>query len=114
MIFAFGEYAIITESMSDDEVKEVVMTNLRTIYGYDIPESINFTRSKWISESFVKGSYSASIVGLNNDEFSSFSDSIGDKVFFAGEHTSQDYRGTVHGAYLSAENVFNKISKLIG
>ncbi|WP_244191285.1 FAD-dependent oxidoreductase [Klebsiella pneumoniae] len=39
-------------------------------------------------------------------------ESVGNRLFFAGEHTSRKYRGTVHGAYLSGVREANKISNL--
>ena len=38
---------------------------------------------------------------------------INDKLFFAGEHTEIDYRGTVHGAYLSGIREADKIIDLL-
>jgi monoamine oxidase len=37
---------------------------------------------------------------------------INNKLFFAGEHTERDYRGTVHGAYLSGIREADKIIAL--
>ena len=37
---------------------------------------------------------------------------VSNKLFFAGEHTDSDYRGTVHGAYLSGIREADKIIDL--
>jgi monoamine oxidase len=34
-------------------------------------------------------------------DYKTLGESVDDKLFFAGEHTSVAYRATVHGAYLS-------------
>ena len=36
---------------------------------------------------------------------------IGKHLYFAGEHTSKEYLGTVHGAYLSGVRAANQISR---
>jgi monoamine oxidase len=38
---------------------------------------------------------------------------MNNKLFFAGEHTSKDYRGTVHGAYNSGFRAAEQITNLL-
>jgi monoamine oxidase len=40
------------------------------------------------------------------------SNAVNNKLFFAGEHTEREYRGTVHGAYLSGIREADKIIDL--
>jgi monoamine oxidase len=40
------------------------------------------------------------------------SNAVNNKLFFAGEHTIREYRGTVHGAYLSGIREADKIIAL--
>ncbi|WP_350181221.1 FAD-dependent oxidoreductase [Phaeodactylibacter sp.] len=44
--------------------------------------------------------------------FDDLAEAIGDKLFFAGEHTERDYFSTVHGAYLSGLREADKIIRL--
>ncbi len=113
MTFAFGDYSIKTEEMTDAAVTEEIMAHLRTIYGNDIPNPTSMLRTKWNSNEYTYGSYSFASTGARTDEFEIFEEPINNKVFFAGEHTSRDYRGTVHGAYLSGIREAKKIMKLL-
>ena len=113
MTFSFGNESIELENKSDSTIKEQIMKNLKLMFGNNIPYPNFMIRTKWNSDNFTFGSYSYASVGSKKNDFKTISKSIKNKVFFAGEHTSQDYRGTVHGAYLSgireAENVINKL-----
>ncbi|MEL7248164.1 MAG: NAD(P)/FAD-dependent oxidoreductase [Bacteroidota bacterium] len=113
MSFSFGEYSKQTEQMSDAEIIADVMTNLRAIYGAGIPEPTGFLRTRWFSNPYSFGSYSFATSGVRSSEFTKFETSLEDKLFFAGEHTSRDYRGTVHGAYLSGIRAAEQIAALL-
>lgn len=107
--YAFGDYSIQTEKMTNQQVVDEIMTHLRSIYGNEIPEPIKMFRTKWNENQYSFGAYSFSSKGLYGGAFEVFEDPIEDKIFFAGEHTSIDYRGTVHGAYLSGIREARKI-----
>lgn len=113
MTFTFGDYSVKCENKSDAIIINEIMSHLRVIYGEDIPMPINMLRTKWNSNPFTFGSYSFATNGSRSNQFKKLTKPIKKKVFFAGEHTSKEYRGTVHGAYLSgvraAEQVINKL-----
>lgn len=77
------------------------MSHLKSIYGKNIPNPSQMLRTKWGSNEFTFGSYSFATNGTRSADFEAFEGGVDNKLFFAGEHTSRDYRGTVHGAYLS-------------
>lgn len=57
------------------------------------------------ADSFALGSYSYAKLGVKGnktttEDYDHLAEPEG-RVFFAGEHTSSDYRACVHGAYLS-------------
>lgn len=112
MTFTYGNYAKFAQNMSDNAVIEQIMANLKSIYGLNIPSPDNFIRTKWGLNPFTLGSYSYVGINGNSSDYDELSKSVDDKVFFAGEHTSRDYRGTVHGAYLSGIREAEKIIKL--
>jgi len=112
MTFAFGEYSRTTEQMTDQEIIDEIMTHLKNIYGNDIPDPINMLRTKWNQNPYSYGAYSFATNGLRSDAFEVFEEPINNKVFFAGEHTIVEYRGTVHGAYLSGIREAKKMSKI--
>jgi monoamine oxidase len=113
MTFAFGDYATVTESMTDSQIIAEIMLNLKNIYGNSIPNPTNFLRTKWGQNINSFGAYSYPTNGSTSADFDTLADEINNKVFFAGEHTERDYRGTVHGAYLSGIREADKIIDLL-
>lgn len=112
MTFAFGDYATITENMSDAQIISEVMAQLKTIYGNSIPNPTNMLRTKWGQNINTFGAYSFATNGTTSADFETMATEINNKLFFAGEHTERDYRGTVHGAYLSGIREADKIIAL--
>jgi monoamine oxidase len=113
MSFTFGAYSKLTEEMTDAEVIDEIMNHLKTIYGNSIPNPTNMLRTKWNTNKFSFGAYSYATNGTRSSDFEAFEESIDNKLFFAGEHTNRDYRGTVHGAYLSGIREAEKIVELL-
>jgi monoamine oxidase len=89
-----------------------IMINLKSIYGSSIPNPINFLRTKWGQNINSYGAYSYSTNGSTSADFDTLANEVHYKVFFAGERTERDYRGTVHGAYLSGIREADKIIDL--
>jgi len=112
MTFAFGNYATVTESMTDNQIINEIMLNLKRIYGNSIPNPTNFLRTKWGQNINSYGAYSYPTNGSTSADFDTLSNEVNNKVFFAGEHTEREYRGTVHGAYLSGIREADKIIDL--
>lgn len=112
MTFAFGDYATVTESMTDSEIISEIMLNLKSIYGNSIPNPTNFLRTKWGQNINSFGAYSYPTNGSTTADFDTLANEVNNKLFFAGEHTEREYRGTVHGAYLSGIREANKIIDL--
>lgn len=111
MTFAFGDYGKTTESMSDEEVIEEIMSHLKAIYGQNIPNPTDMLRTMWSSNEFTYGSYSFVLADGSSTAYETLAESIDDRIYFAGEHTSFDYRGTVHGAYHSGMDAANELLK---
>jgi len=112
MTFAFGDYATLTESMTDSQIINEILLNLKSIYGNSIPNPTNFLRTKWGQNINSYGAYSYPTNGTTSADFDTLSNDVNNKVFFAGEHTERKYRGTVHGAYLSGIREADKIIDL--
>ena len=89
------------ESWTDSQIVASAMTTLRTIYGKDIPEPIDYQITRWASDPFAYGSYSFQAVGSRPGLRKELARPLSNKLFFAGEATEQDYFSTAHGAYLS-------------
>jgi len=112
MTFAYADYARQTETMADAQLINEIMTNLRDIYGTNIPNPTNMLRTKWQANENSFGAYSYTAVGTEMKHFDDLAEEINDKLFFAGEHTEADYFSTAHGAYLSGIREANKIIEL--
>jgi monoamine oxidase len=112
MTFAFGNYGKQTESMSDAAVTTEIMAQLKIIYGNSIPNPQAMLRTKWSSNPNAYGSYSFPTNGRRSSDFDVLAQAVNNKLFFAGEHTNREYRGTVHGAYLSGIREADKIADL--
>lgn len=110
--FAFGDYATVTETMSDSQVIAEIMNHLKVIYGNGIPNPSQFLRTKWGQNINSFGTYSYATNGTTSADFDFLANAVNNKLFFAGEHTNRDYRGTVHGAYLSGIREADKIISL--
>jgi monoamine oxidase len=113
MTFAFGDYATTTESMSDNDIVNEIMLHLKSIYGNSIPNPTNLLRTKWGQNINSYGAYSYATNGTTTADFDTLAKSVNSRVFFAGEHTNREYRGTVHGAYLSGLREADKIIDLL-
>jgi hypothetical protein len=58
--------------------------------------------TRWGSDPMAYGSYSSVAVGaLGGEEYDILGESVGGRVFFAGEATSKKHPATMHGAFLS-------------
>lgn len=89
------------EAWSDEEIVSSAMDTLRTIFGDDIPDPTAYQITRWASDPFAFGSYTFNPLGSTPEMREQLAESVGNRLFFAGEATSRPYFGTVHGAYLS-------------
>ncbi len=112
MTFAYADYGRQTETMSDNQIIDEIMTHLKDIYGNNIPTPNALLRTRWNSNENSFGSYSFTAVGTEMRHFNDLAATVNNKLFFAGEHTHIDYFSTVHGAYLSGLREADKIIAL--
>lgn len=102
------EFAKQMEKLSDDEIQASALSTLRQLYG-NVPHPIAFRVSRWSSDPFSFGSYSYIPVGASSRDYDILAQSIGNKIYFAGEATEKYYPGSTHGAYLSGLREADKI-----
>lgn len=102
-----------SEFQTDEEVINEIMTNLRDIYGPEIPDPIKFYRSKWVTNPNFYGS--SNFLGLKSKPsyYQDLADPVLDKVFFAGEATSTTDNCYVQGAYDSGIREAKRIITLM-
>ncbi|WP_210481704.1 NAD(P)/FAD-dependent oxidoreductase [Naasia sp. SYSU D00948] len=63
-----------------------------------VPAPAALVRSRWGSDQFARGAYSYVAVGSSPEQRAALRTPVGERVFFAGEATSDDDPGTVGGA----------------
>jgi monoamine oxidase len=112
LTFAYAQFARDTESMTDAQIIDEMMKNLRDIYGNNIPLPKTMQRTKWQSNPNTYGAYSYTAVGMEMTQFDDLAAAVNNKLFFGGEHTHIDYFSTAHGAYLSGLREADKIMAL--
>jgi [histone H3]-N6,N6-dimethyl-L-lysine4 FAD-dependent demethylase len=66
-----------------------------------VPDPIQSVCTRWGSDPFSYGSYSHVRVGSSGNDYDVLSESLSDRLFFAGEATSRQYPATMHGAFMS-------------
>ncbi|RUS70727.1 hypothetical protein EGW08_021505 [Elysia chlorotica] len=100
-----GKAAEAFEKLSDEEAKKLVLSVLLEMFGENALSQggkvVRLQRSAWISDSWSKGATTYPKVGSHPSMWDIFSEPICPGLYFAGEHTSFDDHGTLHGAYLS-------------
>jgi polyamine oxidase len=109
MAFSAGEHGRALESQSDEAIQAICMSILRRIHGDDIPDPNAVLVTRWGSNPFTLGSYSILSSRATDDTRRDLASAVEQRIFFAGEATSEDYPATVHGAYLSGERVAKAI-----
>ncbi|KAL6975376.1 Lysine-specific histone demethylase 1 2 [Sarracenia purpurea var. burkii] len=81
-----------------------VLSILRGIYspkGIDVPNPIQTICTRWGSDPLSYGSYSHVRVRSSGSDYDILAESVGSRLFFAGEATNRQYPATMHGAFLS-------------
>ncbi|KAG6385191.1 hypothetical protein SASPL_154019 [Salvia splendens] len=92
-----GQLAREIEKMSNEEAAKFALAQLQRILpNADAP--IQYLVSHWGSDRNTLGSYSYDRVGKSHELYERLRIPV-DNLFFAGEATSIDYPGSVHGAY---------------
>jgi len=72
------------------------------------PRPVACVATRWHDDPFALGSYSVVPVGGTSGAFDGLAEPEG-RIHFAGEATSREYRGTVHGAWLSGERAAREV-----
>lgn len=99
-----GEAAQSFEYENPSSLLHHVLSILRGIYGpkgIDVPNPIQSICTRWGSDPLSYGSYSHVRVQSSGSDYDILGESVGTRLFFAGEATNRQYPATMHGAYLS-------------
>lgn len=99
-----GEAAQTFERTNPSSLLHHVLSVLRGIYspkGVEVPNPIQTICTRWDSDPFSYGSYSHVRVRSTGSDYDILAESVGGRLFFAGEATNRKYPATMHGAFLS-------------
>ena len=108
------------DQISDKELKEKLVKLMRAfLRDPEIPEADKIERNTWTSDPYSQGTYSTSKGTVSKDALARLGQPYFDNprekfsgIFFAGEGTSEKYRGYMHGARLSGIKAAEDLSKV--
>ncbi|KAH9899008.1 flavin-containing amine oxidoreductase-domain containing protein [Xylariomycetidae sp. FL2044] len=102
------------ERQTDDQTRDEVMQVLRRMFpDKDIPDPVAFMYPRWSTDPMSYGSYSNWPVGMTLEKHQNLRANL-DRLWFAGEHTSAQYYGFLHGAWFEGRDVGERIAGLVG
>jgi polyamine oxidase len=97
------QYAYRAEAQSDDQTKAEVLAVLRKMFGArKVPDPIAFMYPRWSLLPWARGSYSNWPPGTTLEMHENLRANVGN-LWFAGEHTSAEYYGFLHGAWFEGQ-----------
>ncbi|MTI06924.1 FAD-dependent oxidoreductase [Roseibium denhamense] len=108
-----GDYPFVAEKMSDADMIADCMSALRAMFGQNTPEPIGHLATRWSEDPHTLGAYSYTAVGNTPADFDRFATPVANTILFAGEHTTFDFHGTVHGAYLSGLAAADRVQRAL-
>jgi monoamine oxidase len=100
-----GNAGALVDKMSDAQASAEATQALKSMFGAKATAPNAVLCSRWNSDPFAMGAYSFTSVGSSAADFVQMGQSASARLLMAGEHTSEKYRATVHGAYLSGVRV---------
>ncbi|KAL7956833.1 hypothetical protein V8C34DRAFT_315376 [Trichoderma compactum] len=115
IIFAtvIGDESYRIEQQTDEETKAEAMGVLRQMFpNITIPEPIAFTYPRWASEPWSFGSYSNWPAGTSLLAHHNLRANTG-RLWFAGEATSAEYFGFLHGAWFEGREAGAQVAALL-
>ena len=108
---ASNKEAVRIERLSNEDVQQEMIGKLQKIYG-SIPPPAKLIVTHYSLFPLFRGAWSNWPPGFAMDSHHALQAPVG-RVYFAGEHTSSQYFGYLHGAYQSGETVALKLDKCI-
>ena len=106
-----GAAAAELESLPVARQTTLAAETLSGIYGGRFRGPMAAQASDWWSDPFSRGSYSFTAVGSSADHRVVLGESVGGRLWLAGEATHPTLHSTVHGAWLSGENAAEQVAR---
>lgn len=100
------------ELKSDQETMDIVLENLREMFGFNVPAPSQQIITRWRSDPYSGGAYSFDTVGFDLTEYrATLFEPIGN-VFFAGEATdTEGWFATAVGAYTTGVKAASRLDE---
>jgi monoamine oxidase len=98
-------------SPSADDAAEPSLDQGRPPTGRRVPAPAAMIRTSWSTDPYAGGAYSAMVVGAEPGHRRALAAPVGDRWFFAGEATSNEHPGTVHGALASGRRAAAQVAE---
>lgn len=116
--FYAGEFPLQTqqENWSDEQILNCALELLHSCFpSCNIKDKlIDYYITRWENDEWILGSYSYFHKNCTLDDFDHMAAPVDNKLYFAGEHTSKEETGYVHGAFESglqaAQLIHNEFS----
>lgn len=107
-----GVAAFQAEEESDEAlVNELVSILARIHQKESLPRPVQSMVSRWRQDPLICGSYSYIGPEATGEDYDRLSESVDQKLFFAGEATCRTHPATVHGAYMSGLRAASEVLK---
>lgn len=104
------DQSYVVENQDDATTKAQVLDVLRDMFGAEnVPEPIAFMYPRWSLEPWAYGSYSNWPPGTSLEMHENLRANVG-RLYFAGEATSAEYYGFLHGAWFEGQAVGMEIA----
>lgn len=101
------------EAQSDAQTLKEVLAVLQTMFPEtQIPEPLAFYYPRWGRTEWSYGSYSNWPTGVTLDEHQNLRANVG-RLWFAGEHTSAEYFGFLHGGYFEGQSAGESVAACV-
>ncbi|KAL4945099.1 hypothetical protein BDV06DRAFT_219631 [Aspergillus oleicola] len=101
------------ERQSDAQTQSEILSILRTMFpDTHVPDPIAFTYPRWSTEPWAYGSYSNWPAGTTLEMHQNLRANV-DRLWFAGEATSAQYFGFLHGAWFEGREAGGHVAALL-
>ena len=104
-----ADFARTLDGLSAERAAARIQPALRKMFGSSFQSPIRMVASDWVHSPWTQGAYTYWQVGASGEDNNVFTDPLHGRLFFAGEHASAAYPGTVHGAHLSGRDAAQKL-----
>ncbi len=108
-----GALANEIEQMSDQDARAFFLDRLEKVFGAGIREHVvGSLCTRWGTDPHVRGSYASAQPG-QADARAELASTLGGRIIFAGEATSQAHYGFAHGAYLEGKAAAERVIAML-